>query len=285
MNTTRILSANIIRAWFGLAGSIMIVMGGLTVTAHAQAGLKNQLAGGSHKRWELREIKTADQDLKESDFDKDEQFALKSDLAQLVPEAIVFHADGTCETTYVSEYSGDKVVDADLHLNCQWSVEGGSVEIVEEANGDNRLEEARDAVMTLTNASVSGDHLLAGFMLEGSYTGGVHALTYAAEDDAEENGAVEDSGNNRGANSIRSEIVAAQFAHARPVFAEQGTVKWFNDAKGYGFIVRQRGADVFVHHASIVAEGFRTLSEGDRVSFDVVEGPKGLQAKNVVKIR
>src|ERR1700750_834796 len=65
---------------------------------------------------------------------------------------------------------------------------------------------------------------------------------------------------------------------------EQGTVKWFNDAKGYGFIVRERGADVFVHHASIIAEGFRPLAEGDRVSFDVVEGPKGLQAKNVVKI-
>ncbi|HEV8579545.1 MAG TPA: cold shock domain-containing protein [Thermoanaerobaculia bacterium] len=65
---------------------------------------------------------------------------------------------------------------------------------------------------------------------------------------------------------------------------EQGTVKWFNDAKGYGFITRPHGADVFVHHASIIAEGFRTLSEGDRVSFDVVEGPKGLQAKNVVKI-
>jgi CspA family cold shock protein len=66
--------------------------------------------------------------------------------------------------------------------------------------------------------------------------------------------------------------------------AEQGTVKWFNDAKGYGFIVRERGADVFVHHASIIAEGFRTLAEGDRVNFEVVEGPKGLQAKNVVKI-
>ena len=59
---------------------------------------------------------------------------------------------------------------------------------------------------------------------------------------------------------------------------EQGTVKWFNDTKGYGFIVREHGADVFVHHAAIVAEGFRTLSEGDRVSFEVVEGPKGLQA-------
>ena len=66
--------------------------------------------------------------------------------------------------------------------------------------------------------------------------------------------------------------------------AEQGVVKWFNDEKGYGFIVRQRGADVLVQHSSIIAEGFRTLGEGDRVSFDVVEGPKGLQAKNVVKI-
>ena len=54
--------------------------------------------------------------------------------------------------------------------------------------------------------------------------------------------------------------------------------------KGYGFIVRERGADVFVRHDSIIAEGFRALSEGDRASFDVVEGPKGLQAKNVVKI-
>jgi CspA family cold shock protein len=66
--------------------------------------------------------------------------------------------------------------------------------------------------------------------------------------------------------------------------AEQGTVKWFNDEKGYGFIVREHGADVFVHHASITAEGLRTLSEGDRVTFEVVEGPKGLQARNVVKI-
>ena len=66
--------------------------------------------------------------------------------------------------------------------------------------------------------------------------------------------------------------------------AEQGTVKWYNEAKGYGFIVRERGPDVFVHHASIVAEGYKTLHEGDRVSFDVVEGPKGLQAKNVVRI-
>lgn len=66
--------------------------------------------------------------------------------------------------------------------------------------------------------------------------------------------------------------------------AEQGTVKWYNQAKGFGFIVREGGADVFVHHAAITGEGPRTLSEGDRVSFEVVEGPKGLQTKNVVKI-
>lgn len=66
--------------------------------------------------------------------------------------------------------------------------------------------------------------------------------------------------------------------------AEQGVVKWYNDAKGYGLIVQESGPDVFVHHASIIAEGFKSLSEGDRVSFEVVEGPRGLQAKNVVKV-
>ncbi len=65
---------------------------------------------------------------------------------------------------------------------------------------------------------------------------------------------------------------------------EQGVVKWFNDAKGYGFISRENGPDVFVHHTAIVAEGFRTLAEGDRVSFEVGDGPKGPQARNVVRL-
>jgi CspA family cold shock protein len=60
-----------------------------------------------------------------------------------------------------------------------------------------------------------------------------------------------------------------------------GKVKWFNDAKGFGFIVREDGPDLFVHHTAIVAEGFRSLAEGQQVEFDVTEGPKGLQATNV----
>jgi len=64
----------------------------------------------------------------------------------------------------------------------------------------------------------------------------------------------------------------------------EGKVKWFNEAKGYGFISQEGGEDVFVHFSSIQAEGFRTLAEGDRVSFDVTQGPKGLQASNVRKI-
>jgi CspA family cold shock protein len=62
-----------------------------------------------------------------------------------------------------------------------------------------------------------------------------------------------------------------------------GKVKWFNDAKGYGFIARDDGPDVFVHHTAILAEGFRSLSEGQTVEFDITEGPKGLQAANVRK--
>ena len=64
----------------------------------------------------------------------------------------------------------------------------------------------------------------------------------------------------------------------------KGTVKWFNDAKGFGFITQANGPDLFVHHTAIVAEGFRSLSEGDQVEFDVVNGPKGLQAANVKRV-
>ena len=64
----------------------------------------------------------------------------------------------------------------------------------------------------------------------------------------------------------------------------QGKVKWFNDAKGFGFVQQENGPDVFVHHTAIAAEGFRSLAEGDKVEFEVKQGPKGLQAANVRKI-
>ncbi|HPS65532.1 MAG TPA: cold-shock protein [Ignavibacteria bacterium] len=65
---------------------------------------------------------------------------------------------------------------------------------------------------------------------------------------------------------------------------EKGTVKWFNAAKGYGFITRESGSDVFVHFGAIVSEGYKTLNEGDTVEFDVEDGQKGPQAANVKKV-
>jgi CspA family cold shock protein len=63
----------------------------------------------------------------------------------------------------------------------------------------------------------------------------------------------------------------------------EGTVKWFDESKGFGFISQEGGKDVFVHYSAIQGDGFRSLAEGDHVSFEVVEGPKGPQAANVVK--
>ncbi len=65
---------------------------------------------------------------------------------------------------------------------------------------------------------------------------------------------------------------------------EQGTVKWFNASKGYGFIRRESGEDVFVHYSAIIGEGYRSLEEGAKVSFEVRKGPKGLQADAVERV-
>ena len=64
----------------------------------------------------------------------------------------------------------------------------------------------------------------------------------------------------------------------------RGTVKWFSDRKGYGFLTTEDGEDVFVHYSALTEEGFKSLAEGQEVEFEVVEGPKGYQAKDVVKV-
>ena len=66
--------------------------------------------------------------------------------------------------------------------------------------------------------------------------------------------------------------------------SQEGIVKWFNNAKGFGFIERDGEPDVFVHHSAISMDGFRTLNQGEKVTFEVIEGPKGLQARNVVRL-
>jgi CspA family cold shock protein len=64
----------------------------------------------------------------------------------------------------------------------------------------------------------------------------------------------------------------------------EGTVKWFNNSRGYGFVGRENGPDVFVHYSGIAGDGYRTLQEGDRITFEIVQGPKSPQAANVVKV-
>ncbi len=64
----------------------------------------------------------------------------------------------------------------------------------------------------------------------------------------------------------------------------QGTVKWFNDSKGFGFIAQENGEDVFVHFSAIQGDGFKSLAEGDRVEFEITKGNKGIQAANVTKV-
>jgi CspA family cold shock protein len=80
----------------------------------------------------------------------------------------------------------------------------------------------------------------------------------------------------------RPSDLTANSEQGNAVSKEQGTVKWFNASKGYGFIQRQSGEDVFVHFSAIQSDGYKSLNEGQKVEFEVKQGPKGLQAENVV---
>jgi CspA family cold shock protein len=82
--------------------------------------------------------------------------------------------------------------------------------------------------------------------------------------------------------SVQSASRRHEAKEARTLMIE-GTVKWFNESKGFGFLSREGGPDVFVHHSEIRADGYRTLAEGERVRFEVVDGPKGPRATNVTR--
>jgi cold shock protein len=90
----------------------------------------------------------------------------------------------------------------------------------------------------------------------------------------------------QGVLKVRESAMANSLAEAKgvPSVREKGTVKWFNGAKGYGFIQRSTGEDVFVHFSAIQENGYRTLNEGETVEFDLLKGPKGFQAANVVRV-
>jgi CspA family cold shock protein len=80
-----------------------------------------------------------------------------------------------------------------------------------------------------------------------------------------------------------SDVVVAVEKESVGMSKEQGKVKWFNNKKGFGFIERSSGGDVFVHYSAIVSDGYKTLKEGDSVEFTITQGPKGFQAENVEK--
>jgi len=85
--------------------------------------------------------------------------------------------------------------------------------------------------------------------------------------------------------SLRGWQVSETNKGVAPVAQYKGTVKWFNNAKGYGFLGREGGADVFVHYSSIQREGYKSLKEGDEVEFDIIQGSKGPQADQVSRLK
>lgn len=165
--------------YFGLIG-LMGLATAVTFTDHtnAQTDLKKKLAGDSEKKWQLNEIKTDDKDYKNEDFDQDKKFALESELAQIVPEEILFRVDGTCETTYVSQYEDGKISDDDYTAPCVWSVKGSTVKIIENADEDAEIEESEDQVFWLKDVKITRTQIKCSFSLQGNYTAGIEKLVY-----------------------------------------------------------------------------------------------------------
>ncbi|MBL8206431.1 MAG: hypothetical protein JNM09_19495 [Blastocatellia bacterium] len=163
----------------GLLGLVFIAA--FTRQTNAQTDLKKLLAGQTSKQWELRDVKTDEKSFHEEEFNDNDEFELKSQLAQLIPETIVFNADGTCVLTYASQYKNGKVIEGDYKAIGKWSVDGKSVKILEEVNGDGKVEEKRDEIMWLKDVVATENSIKSKFALEGDYTGGVQELGYETE--------------------------------------------------------------------------------------------------------
>lgn len=161
----------------GLAGLITF-----TDSTNANGDLKKLLVGKTEKRLQLNEIKTLDNDLENENFDEDKEFALESELAQIVPEEILFRADGTCENTYVSQYEKGEISDDDYTAPCIWSVEGNKVKIIENADKDAEIEESEDEVFWLKDVRIAGKELKSKFAMQGNYTAGIKELVYEIDE-------------------------------------------------------------------------------------------------------
>lgn len=165
----------------GLVGLAMVAVVTNRISAKSD-DLKAFLGGESSKTWELGEVKTDEKDMKDEDFDNNKEFAMQSELAQMVPVKIVFKADGTCENTYVSHYVNGKLTEDDLTLPCKWSVDGKTVEIIENTNNDNKIQESNDEVFWLKDVETIDKDFNCAFSLQGDYTAGVERLEYLHED-------------------------------------------------------------------------------------------------------
>ena len=165
----------------GLVGLAMVAVVTNRISAKSD-DLKAFLGGESSKTWKLGEVKTDEKDMKDEDFDGNKEFAMQSELAQMVPVKIVFKADGSCENTYVSHYVNGKLTEDDLTLPCKWSVDGKTVEIIENTNNDNKIQESNDEVFWLKDVETIDKDFNCAFSLQGDYTAGVERLEYLHED-------------------------------------------------------------------------------------------------------
>ncbi|MBX7171060.1 MAG: hypothetical protein K1X72_08885 [Pyrinomonadaceae bacterium] len=165
----------------GLVGLAMVAVVTNRISAKSD-DLKAFLGGESSKTWKLGEVKTDEKDMKDEDFDGNKEFAMQSELAQMVPVKIVFKADGSCENTYVSHYVNGKLTEDDLTLPCKWSVDGKTVEIIENTNSDDKIQQSNDEVFWLKDVETIDKDFNCAFSLQGDYTAGVERLEYLHED-------------------------------------------------------------------------------------------------------